>query len=201
LDMLHPMNRIDIAILIIVFIFGIAGYFRGLFREVISLSSTLGGYLAAVWKAGAAASFLSAVLPWQEHVVYISVFALICFPVSWLIEIVLTFFYNQIKTQSKNVVLRFTGSLLGFFKGLFFASLLTLLFSVILSERKIADEKDRSLFLKPAKAVAPAVLEWTSEWFSSTRSNYQEVKKQFSRLDQIKIPNSPGTDHESDPSK
>jgi uncharacterized membrane protein required for colicin V production len=195
------MNRIDIAILVGVFIFSLAGYFRGLLREGISLLSSVGGFLAAVWKTNSFASFFCSVLPWPDHIVFIGVFALILFPGTALIEIVLLFFYNQIKTSSRNVVEKSTGCVLGFFRGIVLASLLTLLLPLVSSGTKMLNEKNKSLLLKPIRVVAPAFLEWTAGWLEFTRSNYPEVKSQFSQLDPPKSLSFPGTNYESDNAK
>jgi uncharacterized membrane protein required for colicin V production len=195
------MNRIDITILIIVLVFSLAGYFRGFLRETFSLLASAGGFLSAVWKTNSLAPFFCRLLPMRDDIVFAGIFALLLFAASALIEIILSFLYNQVKTASKNRIGKWIGCLLGFFKGVVFASLLALMLPVFPSGTQTEKTAKGSLLYKPVRVTAPAILEWTAGWFEPVQSNYQEVKDRFSRLIQKKPSPSSGTDHETDHSR
>jgi len=177
------MNHIDIAILLFVLLFIVSGFFRGLFREVISVLCMLGGFLLAVWKTNWLADMFPAIFSWASHLVFVGIFIVLFSVGSFFLSRILGFLYHQMKSPSLDIFQRTGGSFLGFFKGVLFASLLTLLFSVFSIDQKMNQEKEMSLFYKPIQVAAPAVLHWATNIFNQTKSNYPKVKEQFKRMD------------------
>jgi membrane protein required for colicin V production len=47
-DWFPPVNSIDLSLILILVLFGVRGYFKGLFREVLSLSGLVLGFMVAV---------------------------------------------------------------------------------------------------------------------------------------------------------
>ncbi len=177
------MNPMDFAILLFVLLFIVSGFFRGLFREVISLLCILGGFLIAVWKTDWLAEFVPDIFSWVSHFIFIGIFVVLFSLSTFFLSMILGFLYSQMKSPSLDILQRTGGGFLGFFKGVLFASLLALLFSMSSIGQTMKKDKDTSLFYKPIQVVTPYVLQWSANIFNQTRTNYPKVKEQFKQID------------------
>lgn len=177
------MNRIDLVIFLIILLFAISGFFRGIIKELISLIGIAGGFFFAVWKTEGFIKPLADILPWSEHLVFISIFGLVFIISSALIGIGLSFLYFPMKSGSRGFIQRAAGGFFGLFKGIMFISILTLLLPLFPLDPVMIQEKNNAILFKPFRAVAPAILEWTAGIFPQTESSYHHVKEQFGRID------------------
>lgn len=182
------MNQIDLIIIILVLVFSLGGFFRGAIREGISLFSRLAGFLVAVWKTEWCIRTVSANLFRSSQYVFISAFFLIYTITIVCIGIVMKTVLHQTSNpnRSNTAAQRGPGVFLGFFKGLVFASLLTLIFPLWFSNARTTKAMNRSLFYKPIQTIAPALFNWTTGFFPQTQSNYQQVKENFNRIGYFK---------------
>lgn len=190
------MNRIDLVIFLIILLFTISGYFRGVFKELISLLSIAGGFLVAVWKTEGLIKPLVDILPWSDHLVFLSIFGVVFIISSMLFGLGLEFLYFHMKSASCGFMQRATGGFLGLFKGVIFISLLSLLLPLFSLAPSLIQEKKNAILFKPFRVVAPAVLEWTAGIFPETKSCYHHVKEQFGRIG-LKQPPSIGSQEQT----
>jgi len=176
------MNRIDIIIIGLVFLSAVAGTFRGMVGELISILSSVGGFWAAVWCIDWVTAHLLFWISIQTPLAFVSVFFSLCFLGNLLIGITVGVLYRHMKPPSMGVIQRVLGSVLGMFKGLLFVSLLAWLPAVLRPIQHLERTGDESVLFKPIRAVAPAFLEWTTGMTPRTESNFEKVKEQFARL-------------------
>ena len=171
------MNIFDIIILVLIGIFCVKGFIRGLIMEVFTLVGLLLGYVIAMRE-------MSTVAGWIEKVINIPSFVsgMVSF---FLIFIVVVVFFRwlagALRMITRRTILawidRSGGILIGLFKGVLMTSLLLLLFSIVPVSESADTEQKNSFLFRPIRSVAPAVFNFLKHTFPKTKSFYNEAKE------------------------
>jgi membrane protein required for colicin V production len=117
------MNWIDVTLLVVLLLFGLRGYFRGLFREVFSLLGLAAGFLGAARYAESVGAFIAQY--WNASPIVLKGLGfVICFFVIYvLFNLIGWLLHRSAKALFLQTVNRFGGIVLGFGKGLALAAL------------------------------------------------------------------------------
>jgi len=174
------MNSIDIIILVILGIFCLKGFFRGILVEVFTLVGLVVAYVIALRE-------MSTVAGWIDKAVHFpSVIstALSFFMVFLLVVLFFRWMAGAVRRLTQWIFLgwidRGGGMLFGIFKGALIASLLILLVSLIPLSKGFEREKENSLLFEPVSVVAPAVFNFVKHVLPRTKDYYEEVKEGLS---------------------
>ncbi len=120
------MNWIDPILLAIVALFGLRGYFKGLFREVFSLAGLALGFLSAVRYDEAAAALAASYWKMSPLVLKGAAFVSIFFVVYFLLNLVGWFLHQSEKLLFLQSMNRIGGVVIGIGKGVALTALLVL---------------------------------------------------------------------------
>ena len=174
------MNSIDIIILVILGIFCLKGFFRGIIVEVLTLVGLVVAYVIALRE-------MSTVAGWIERVVHLPSListALGFFMIFLLIVLFFRWVAGAVRRITQWIFLgwidRGGGMLFGIFKGALIVSLLILLISLVTFSKELEREQKNSLLFKPVSVVAPAVFTFIKHVFPRTKDYYEEVKEGLS---------------------
>jgi membrane protein required for colicin V production len=171
------MNTIDIGILIVLGIFAVKGFIRGIVIEVFTLAGMIIAYIVSFREMNAVAEILmkSVRIP---PVIATTVSFLILF-----IVIVLLFRWlaGALKLFARWTFIgwldSFGGVVFGLFKGALIASLFLLLFSVIPLSSEIQAWQDDSLLFQPVRSVAPFVFNTIKKAIPHSKDFYEELRE------------------------
>jgi len=174
------MNSIDIIILVILGIFCLKGFFRGIIVEVLTLVGLVVAYVIALRE-------MSTVAGWIERAVHLPSListALGFFMIFLLIVLFFRWVAGAVRRITQWIFLgwidRGGGMLFGIFKGALIVSLLILLVSLVPFSKELEREQKNSLLFKPVSVVAPAVFTFIKRVFPQTKDYYEEVKEGLS---------------------
>ena len=123
------MNWVDLILVVILALFGLRGYFRGLFREFFSLAGLLAGFILAVTFAGAVASYAGAMWNLSPLLLKGAAFVVIFFLVYFLLNIAGWLLHRSEKMLFLKTVNRTGGIAIGVGKGAAFAALAVFILS------------------------------------------------------------------------
>lgn len=175
------MNHIDMIILVIVGIFCIKGFFRGMILEIFTLIGLLIAYIIALREMDMVAGFISRIITLPDVVAnslsFILLFISILLIFRWLAGIL----RHIAQWSFMGWLDRVGGMILGIFKGALITSLLALFISLIPLTESMKKMHEQSLLFQPIRSVAPAVFNFLKSTFPQTKNFYEEVREGFSR--------------------
>jgi len=116
------VNWVDLILVVVLALFGLRGYFRGLFREFFSLVGLLAGFILAVTFAGAVASYGGAMWNFSPLLLKGAAFVVIFFLVYFLLNIAGWLLHRSEKMLFLKTVNRTGGIAIGVGKGAAFAA-------------------------------------------------------------------------------
>jgi membrane protein required for colicin V production len=149
------VNWIDIALLVILLLFGLRGYFRGLFREVFSLAGLLAGFIVAARYTETLTRDLVVFDNVPPIVVKAAVFMLCFFVVYVLFNLIGWFLHRCAALLFLGTVNRLGGVVLGLGKGIALAGLVLLaVTSTTLIPPSARDTLDRAYLVSPLSRLA-----------------------------------------------
>lgn len=171
------MNTIDTCILIVLGIFGVKGFIRGIVIEIFTLIGMVIAYIIAIREM----SFFSNLLVSKLHlpdilassIAFLVLFIGIVFIIRWLASALKLFarwtFIGWLDSLG--------GVLFGLFKGALIASLVLLLFSLLPLSAEIQKQQKASLLFKPVRSVAPFVFNTIKRVIPHSKDFYEELKE------------------------
>jgi membrane protein required for colicin V production len=154
-----PVNWIDLTLLAILALFGLRGYFRGLFREVFSVAGLLVGFMMAVRYDETVASLARASWNVSPLLLKGAAFVVIFFVVYFLFSLT-----GWLLHQSANVIFlqtlnRFGGIAVGIGKGAAITALIVFfLSSASWIPRSTRDKLDRAYLISPLSHLAGGLI-------------------------------------------
>jgi membrane protein required for colicin V production len=175
------MNTIDICILVVLGIFGIKGFIRGIVIEIFTLVGMVVAYIIAIREM----SFLSNLLVTKLHlpdilassIAFLVLFIGIVFLFRWLAGALKLFarwtFIGWLDSLG--------GMIFGLFKGALIASLLILLISLLPLSSEIQKQQEASFLFKPIRSVAPLVFNTLKRIIPHSKDFYEELKESIKK--------------------
>jgi membrane protein required for colicin V production len=153
------MNWIDLALSVVLLLFGLRGYFRGLFREVFSLLGLFAGFFGAAryaeWLAGAFAPYWSAAPVLLKGIAFVICF----FAIYVLFNLTGWLLHRSAKALFLRGVNRFGGVVLGFGKGAALAALAVFFAtSTTLVPPSARAQLDRAYLVSPLANLADTLI-------------------------------------------
>ena len=153
------MNWIDITLLVVLLLFGLRGYFRGLFREVFSLLGLAAGFLGAARYAESAGFWLANYWPAPAILLKGLGFVFCFFLIYVFFNLIGWLLHRSAKALLLQSVNRFGGIILGFGKGVALAALAVFTVSSTSLVPPAARQKlEQSYLVSPLANLADALI-------------------------------------------
>lgn len=152
-------NWIDLTVIAVLTLFGLRGYFRGLFREVLSLAGLLAGFFIASRYSDAAAVWVGA--HWSVNPFFLKgiAFIVLFFLVHFLFNLAAWLLHRSERLLFLKTVNRIGGVAVGLGKGTAITSLLVLfLVSASWLPDSTREKFDRALLVGPLAQLAGGIL-------------------------------------------
>jgi uncharacterized membrane protein required for colicin V production len=145
----------DFSIIAVMIIFGFEGYRTGLFNGILSIGGLNISLIIAVLLLPFAATFYNYVIELPPNIsvvmgfvtIFVAILLLYAFFAEWLRKL--------IKMEVVDWFNRISGTIIGLYKGLITASLLSLGFSLLPPAAMVKSTENNSVFMRPVKYVAP----------------------------------------------
>ena len=171
------MNVIDIGILVVLGIFGVKGFIRGIVVEIFTLAGMVIAYIVSIREMGSLANILTTnvhIPPLAASTIsFLILFIAIVFLFRWLASALKLFarwtFIGWIDS--------FGGMLFGIFKGALIASLIILLVSLFPLSSEIDKLQKESFLFQPVRSVAPVVFNTIKKVIPHSKDFYEELKE------------------------
>jgi len=174
---MHSINTIDILCLIILGIFCIKGFFRGIIIEVFTLLGLLVAYIVAVREMSTIENWITQWIHIPPLVASTLAFLIIFLGIGFLFRWIAMLLKRMAKWTIIGWADKGGGFLFGLFKGALITSLVLLLISLIPFSKGFEKESERSVLYRPLRSVAPAVFNFVIRTFPSAKDFYDEVKE------------------------
>ena len=153
------MNWVDPILVVVLALFGLRGYFRGLFREFFSLAGLLAGFILAVTFAGTVASYGGAMWNISPLLLKGAAFVVIFFLVYFLLNIAGWLLHRSEKMLFLKTVNRTGGIAIGVGKGAAFAALAVFILSqTSWLPHSTRDNFDGSYLVTPLSRLAENII-------------------------------------------
>ena len=157
--MVLAVNWIDFALLIVLALFGLRGYFRGLFREVFSVSGLLAGFMLAVRYDGAASSLAQTYWNLSPLLLKGIAFVAIFFTVYFLFSVTGWLLHHSEHIIFLRTVNRFGGIAVGLGKGTAITALIVFfLTTASWIPASARDKLDHSYLVSPLSHIADGLI-------------------------------------------
>jgi membrane protein required for colicin V production len=153
------MNWIDVTLVVVLLLFGLRGYFRGLFREVFSLIGLAAGFIGAARYAEPVGAFVASY--WNGPPILLKGLGfVICFFLIYvLFNVIGWLLHRSAKALFLQTVNRFGGILLGLGKGVALAALAVFaVTSTSLVPRAAREKLEQSYFVSPLANLAATLI-------------------------------------------
>ncbi len=171
------MNSFDVAIVVILSIFCIKGFFRGIIVEVMTLAGLLIAYVVAIREMSRLSDLIGRAIHLSPVISTVLSFTLIFVLVFLLIRWMASALRRFFQWSFMGWLDRAGGVAAGAFKGAFIASLLALAVSLVPFGEEVRSEQETSFFFKPVRSVAPAVFNLIRKTFPKTKDFIAEVRE------------------------
>ena len=178
-----PVNWIDLSVLFILVLFGLRGYFRGLFREVFSLAGLVLGFMIAVHYNDAAAALVKTY--WATSPLLLKGVAFVA--AFFLVYFILNLFGWLLHRSEKRLLLhkvnRVGGVAVGVGKGAAIIGLIAVLFSsASWMPHSTRDKLDGAYLISPLSRLGEGLFRFGREnLFRQTRAQAQASPSLLSR--------------------
>jgi membrane protein required for colicin V production len=171
------MNAIDIGICLVLGIFGVKGFIRGIVIEIFTLAGMIVAYVISIREMG----FLANIITKNIHIPTV-----IASTISFLILFIAIVFLFRWLASALKLFARWTfigwidslgGLIFGFFKGALITSLIILLVSLIPFSPEIDKLQKESFLFKPIRSVAPVVFNIIKQVIPHSKDFYEELRE------------------------
>lgn len=171
------MNAIDIGILIVLGIFGVKGFIRGIVIEIFTLAGMVVAYIISIREMGFFADII---------IKNIRIPPVVASTISFLILFIAIVFLFRWLASALKLFARWTfigwidslgGMVFGFFKGALIASLIILLVSLFPLSSEIDKLQKESFLFQPVRSVAPAVFNTIKKVIPHSKDFYEELRE------------------------
>ncbi|HMJ49513.1 MAG TPA: CvpA family protein [Burkholderiales bacterium] len=153
------MNWVDLIVIAVLSLFGLRGFFRGLFREVLSLAGLIAGFMLAVAYDQQVASYIAAYWKVSPLVLKGAAFVTIFFLVYFSLSLVGWLLHRSEKLLFLQTLNRSGGVAVGVGKGVALTALVVFLLSSTAWLPQPAREKlERSYFNAPLSEIAQGLV-------------------------------------------
>jgi membrane protein required for colicin V production len=153
------MNFIDLILILIILLFAIQGFRKGLIHEVASLAGLILGIYASFYFAGYLEDYLTDYLNVPEKYSTVTAFILIFLLVVIILHLVGKIIENLVDLVALGFLNKLTGSVFGLAKGIVLLSLAFLILNHFNNEMISKENKEESFLYKPIESVAPLLWE------------------------------------------
>ena len=168
------MNWVDLIVIVVLALFGLRGFFRGLFREVLSLTGLFAGFMLAVAYDQQVAAYIA--VYWQVSPLILkgTAFVVIFFLVYFLLSLIGWLLHRSEKLLFLQTLNRSGGVAVGVGKGLALTALaLFLLNSAAWLPQPARENLDRSYFIAPLSELAQSLVRIGKERLFPIENNRQ----------------------------
>lgn len=153
------MNWIDVTLLVVLLLFGLRGYFRGLFREVFSLFGLAAGFIGAARYAESVGAVIATYWSGPPIILKGLGFVICFFVIYVLFNLTGWFLHRSAKALFLQTVNRFGGIVLGLGKGVALAALAVFaVTSTTLVPRAAREKLEQSYLVSPLANLADALI-------------------------------------------
>jgi membrane protein required for colicin V production len=164
-----PVNWVDLTVIAVLALFGLRGFFRGLFREVLSLAGLIAGFMIAVAYDQDAAAYLAGLWTVSPIVLKGAAFVAIFFLVYFAFSLAGWFLHRSEKLLFLKTLNRSGGIAIGLGKGTAVAALLILLLtSTAWLPQSARENFDSSYLSGPLAQLAEQIVRMGKEKIFST---------------------------------
>lgn len=170
------MNRFDIIILAIIFLYGLRGMIRGVLTELLDICILIASIVVSVFYTGAFAAWLSRVTHIPPALAVLIAFFVVYWLIANLLRLVVRFLYESKKVS---FLQRIWGAAIGLMRGILAAGIFAFLVSNFLAPQKPHWEKENSILVKPVSTVAPAVYQAFTTVFPRSKSVFNQMEEGF----------------------
>jgi membrane protein required for colicin V production len=170
------MNRFDILILIIVFLYGLRGMIRGVLTELMDVCIVIASVVVSVLYVGAFTAWFSRVTHTPIALALMIAFFVIYWLTANLLRLVVRFLYEPKKVS---FLKRIWGAVIGLMRGILAAGIFAFLVSNFLAPQKPHWEKEKSVLVKPVGSIAPAVYQSFTTVFPRSKSVFDQMEEGF----------------------
>jgi membrane protein required for colicin V production len=153
------MNFIDLILILIILLFAIQGFRKGLIYEIASLAGLILGIYASFHFAGYLEGYLTEYLNVPEKYSTVTAFILIFLLVVIVLHLVGKIIENIIDLVALGFLNKLAGSVFGLAKGIVLLSLAFLVLNHFDNEMISKENKEKSFLYKPIESVAPLLWE------------------------------------------
>lgn len=153
------MNFIDLILILIILLFAIQGFRKGLIYEVASLAGLILGIYASFHFAGYLEGYLTEYLNVPEKYSTITAFILIFIMVIIILHFIGKIIENIINVIALGFLNKLAGSVFGLVKGIVLLSLAFLIIDHFDKQIISKERKNESFLYKPIESVAPLLWE------------------------------------------
>jgi membrane protein required for colicin V production len=158
------MNFLDIIFILIIFLFAIQGFRKGLIYEVASLAGLILGIYASFHFSGDLEGYLTEYLNIPEKYSTITAFILIFIVVIIILHFIGKIIENIIDVIALGFLNKLAGSVFGIVKGIVLLSLAFLIIDHFDKELISKENKEESFLYKPIASVAPLLWQGFEEY-------------------------------------
>jgi membrane protein required for colicin V production len=153
------MNFIDLILILIILLFAIQGFRKGLIYEIASLAGLILGIYASFHFAGYLEGYLAEYLNVPEKYSAVTAFILIFLLVVIVLHLVGKIIENIIDLVALGFLNKLAGSVFGLAKGIVLLSLAFLVLNHFDNELISKENREESFLYKPIESVAPLLWE------------------------------------------
>ena len=177
---MNAHNSIDLLIIILLGIFCIKGFFRGILIEVFTLAGLILAYILAIREMSTIEHWINQFIRVPPLIASSIGFLLIFLCIGFLFRWIAMLLRSMAKWSILGWLDKGGGLLFGLFKGALIGSLILLLLSLIPFSSRFQQEREKSILYKPLCSVAPAIFNFAMRTFPSTKDFYEELKESLS---------------------
>jgi len=170
------MNRLDILICVIVFLYSLRGLIRGFMTELLDVGIFLVSVVVSVFYSGAFAAWISRITHSPLSLAVLIAFCVVYWVIANLLRLVVRFLFES---RKPSILQRIWGASLGLMRGILAAGIFAFLVSHFLVIQKPNWDKEKSILVKPVGAVAPAVYHAFTYVFPRSKSVSNQLEEGF----------------------
>ncbi len=176
------MNPVDITLVLILVFFLIKGFIRGIILEVFTLAGIIVAYITALRQTEWAAAMFARLTEMPPFVAASLGFLAIFTAVIISFRLIAVMLHKIVKKTPVNALNRGGGLFVGMLKGILAASLVAHLVAVIpAGHHRLAQEREHSRLIEPAKIVAPFLFNLVKNIIPETKPFADELQEGLSK--------------------
>jgi uncharacterized membrane protein required for colicin V production len=170
------MNRFDIILLVVVFLYALRGFFRGGWSELFNTCLFLGSLTLTILFVERLAAGLTPIFHISRSLCVLIGFFVLYGVISIVLRLAFRFLHEHNKPS---LFQRVSGLGIGLFRGIFAAGIFAFLITNFITIQRKHGEREKSLLVKPLGAIAPAAYHALVVTVPDSRQVFDQMKEGF----------------------